>query len=106
MKSAQERNIDYPGAKDFENITGKGVVATVEGKEYRMGGPGMVEGVEVTDMLREAAEEAGEKAQTAIYLIDGDAAIAVFAVADAIRKESYEAVRDGIQTIDSTALAT
>ena len=93
VKSAQERDIDYPGAKDFQNITGKGVVATVDGTEYRMGGPGMVEGVEVPDTLREAAEEAGEKARTAIYLIDGDRAMAVFAVADAIRDESFEAVR-------------
>lgn len=93
LKTAQERGIDYPGAKHFQNVTGKGVVATVEGKQYRMGGPGMVAGAKVPDRLREAARQAGEKAQTAIYLIDGDAAIAVFAVADAIRKESYEAVR-------------
>jgi Cu2+-exporting ATPase len=93
VKSAEERDLDYPAAKDFQNITGKGVVATVDGKEYRMGGPGMIEGVDVPDNLREAAKEAGEKAQTAIYLIDGDSAVAVFAVADAIREESYEAVR-------------
>jgi Cu2+-exporting ATPase len=93
VKSAEERDLDYPAAKDFQNITGKGVVATVDGKEYRMGGPGMVEGVDVPDALREAAEEAGNKAQTAIYLIDGDSAVAVFAVADAIREESHEAIR-------------
>lgn len=93
VKSAEERDLDYPAAKDFQNITGKGVVATVDGKEYRMGGPGMVEGVDVPDALRQAAEDAGNKAQTAIYLIDGDSAVAVFAVADAIREESYEAIR-------------
>ena len=93
VKSAQEREIDYPSARDFQNITGKGVVATVDGNEYGMGGPGMVQDVEVPDSLRQAAEEAGKKAQTAIYLIDGSAAVAVFAVADAIREESYEAIR-------------
>ncbi|MGM0559251.1 MAG: heavy metal translocating P-type ATPase [Myxococcota bacterium] len=92
VKSAEERDLDYPAAKDFQNVTGKGVVATVDGDEYKMGGPGMVEGVDVPDNLREAAKEAGEKAQTAIYLIDGGSAVAVFAVADAIREESYEAV--------------
>lgn len=93
VKSARERELDYPEARDFQNVTGKGVVATVDGKEYQMGGPAMVEGVNVPDNLREAAEAAGANAQTAIYLIEGGAALAVFAVADAIREESHEAVR-------------
>lgn len=92
-KTAQERDLDSPVASEFQNITGKGVVATVDGEEYRMGGPAMVEDVDVPDALREAAQEAGERAQTAIYLIRGGAAIAMFAVADAIRDESFEAVR-------------
>ena len=93
VKSAKERDIDYPAARDFQNITGKGVVATVEDIEYQMGGPSMLEGVDVPDHLRRAAEEAGDNAQTAIYLISEAKALAVFAVADAIREESFEAVR-------------
>lgn len=93
VKSADERELDYPAAQNFQNITGKGVAATVDGRDYRMGGPAMVEGLEVTDALRQAADEAGTRAQTAIYLIKDDAAIAVFAVADAVRQESLEAVR-------------
>ncbi len=92
VKSADERDIDYPDARDFQNITGKGVVATIDGTEYQMGGPAMVEGVDVPDNLRQAADVAGDNAQTAIYLIEGGSALAVFAVADAIREESYEAV--------------
>lgn len=37
VKSADEREIDYPDARNFKNITGKGVVATLDGKEYKMG---------------------------------------------------------------------
>ena len=93
VKSADEREIDYPDARNFKNITGKGVVATLDGKEYKMGGPAMVEGVDVPENLQEAAKKAGENAQTAIYLIEGDSALALFAVADAIREESFEAVK-------------
>ncbi len=93
VKSAMERDIDYPDARDFQNITGKGVVATVEDSQFQMGGPAMLEGVDVPDKLRRAAEEAGNQARTAIYLIGDGEALAVFAVADAIREESYEAVR-------------
>ncbi len=93
VKSADEREIDYPDAKDFQNITGKGVVATVDGTEYEMGGPAMLEDADVPENLRKAAEVAGDNAQTAIYLIGDGSALAVFAVADAIREESFEAVR-------------
>ena len=93
VKSAEEKEIDFGSAKDFQNITGKGVVATVDGEEYKMGGPAMVEDVEVPDALHQAAEEAGDNARTAIYLIAGGSALAVFAVADAIREESREAVQ-------------
>lgn len=93
VKSADEREIDYPEARNFKNITGKGVVATLDGQEYKMGGPAMVEGVDVPENLKDAAKKAGENAQTAIYLIKEDSALAVFAVADAIREESFEAVK-------------
>lgn len=113
VKSAEEREIDYPVAKNFQNITGKGVVGTLDEVEYRMGGPAMLDGVEVPEKLREAAEKAGENAQTAIYLIRSEAALAVFAVADAIRNESKEAVKAlqdrGIEVVmltgDSQAVA-
>lgn len=93
VESARERELEFPKAKDFRNITGKGVVASVDSQTYRMGGPAMVEGLEMPDALRRAAAEAGEKAQTAIYLIEGERAVAVFAVADAIRDASFEAVK-------------
>ena len=93
VKSADERDIDYPDARDFQNITGKGVVASIDGTEYQMGGPAMLDGVDVPDNLRQAAEVAGDNAQTAIYLISDGSALAVFAVADAIREESFEAVQ-------------
>jgi P-type Cu2+ transporter len=43
--------------------------------------------------LRDAAERFGQSGQAAIYLIEGGRVLALFAVADAIRPESYEAVK-------------
>jgi Cu2+-exporting ATPase len=43
--------------------------------------------------LRAAADQAAAKGQGAIYLVEGTTALAVFAVADAVRPESAEAVR-------------
>jgi P-type Cu2+ transporter len=93
VKTAEERGLAFPGAADFRNVTGKGVIAIVDGREYQMGGPAMLEDAKVPEALRQAAEEAGRNAQTAIYLVSSGEALAVFAVADAIREESFDAIR-------------
>jgi Cu2+-exporting ATPase len=43
--------------------------------------------------LREAVQDAASRGQASIYLVEHDRALAVFAIADAIRPESREAVR-------------
>jgi len=95
VETARDREIDIPEAEGFRAITGKGVAATVEGTEYRMGGPALLraEDAEVPDVLRRASEEADGRGQAAIHLLRDGKAVAVFAVADAIRDESREAVR-------------
>ncbi len=85
----------HPAAEDFRSLPGKGVAATVEGVEYHIGGPALLslENVEVPETLREAAVTAAGRGQAAIYLVKDGEALAVFAVADAIREESREAIR-------------
>lgn len=95
VQTAVERKLDVPPADEFRALTGMGIAASVAGIEYRMGGPLLlqVEGAQVTDTLRRAAEAAANRGQAAIYLLRAGKALAVFAVADAIREESREAVR-------------
>ena len=95
VKSAEERGIDLPSSEGFRAITGKGVAATVEGEEYRIGGPALLrEGdVEVPEALQDAAVRAAGRGQASIYLVRDGRALAVFAVADAVREESREAIR-------------
>jgi Cu2+-exporting ATPase len=115
VKSAKERNLQVSRAEDFQAMAGHGVQAMVDGRELKMGGPALLKrlGVQPAPELREAAERFGQKGQAAIYLIEGDGVVAAFAIADAIRPESYEAVerlhREGIAvamlTGDSEAVA-
>ncbi|MEX2640174.1 MAG: heavy metal translocating P-type ATPase [Balneolales bacterium] len=115
VASAKEQGMDFPAADNFRNITGKGVAASVQNVEYFLGGPSLLnaENGEVLNVLLEAANRAGERGQTAIFLIREGKAIAVFAVADAPRKESFAAIRSlhnrGIEvamlTGDSKAVA-
>lgn len=95
LKTAEERELDIPSSKGFRAITGKGVAAEVNGKKYHVGGPALLEeeNAEVPSELRDAAEKAADQGQAAIYLLQDGKTLAVFAVADAIREESHEAVR-------------
>jgi Cu2+-exporting ATPase len=95
VKTAEDHEIEIPAATDFRSLTGKGVAATVEGTEYHMGGPALLitEEAEVHPALDKASQAAAERGQAAIYLLRDGKVIALFAVADAIRQESLEAVQ-------------
>ncbi len=94
VKTAAERRLQVPAAHGFRALPGKGVAATVEGVEYRLGGPALLKAEDgrVPPALAEKADAAARRAQSAIYLLRDGAALAVFAVADAIRPESREAI--------------
>jgi Cu2+-exporting ATPase len=94
VKTAQDREIEIPSSRQFRALTGKGVAATVSGTEYHMGGPALLkaEDAQVAQALQQAAERAAGRGQAAIYLLRDGRALAVFAVADAIREESRGAI--------------
>ncbi len=95
VTTAQDRGMEVPSPDGFRAITGKGVAASVNGTEYHMGGPRLLEAedADVPEKLEAAADRASERGQAAIYLLQDGKALGVFAVADAIREESREAIR-------------
>jgi len=95
VKTAEQRKLEIPAADEFRALTGKGVAATVEGIEYHMGGPALLkaENAAVPSALDRASKDVARRGQAAIYLLSDSKVIALFAVADAIREESREAVQ-------------
>jgi Cu2+-exporting ATPase len=93
-QAADERGIDTPDADDFEAMKGRGVRATVDDDEIYVGGPNLLNHLDsdVPSDLRQFADEAGENAQTVVYLVREGELIAAFAMADVIREESYRVV--------------
>jgi len=96
IKTAQDRKIDIPRPEGFRALKGKGVAATIDGVEYHVGGPALLdaEKADVPSKLSEVSNKAADQGQTAIYLLRNGSVIAVFAVADAVRLESSEAVSE------------
>jgi Cu2+-exporting ATPase len=105
VKSARERDVAVPAATEFEALPGHGVRAVVEGRVLQVGGPNLLRqlSVEPAAALGKAAARAAERGQGVIYLVEGGRTLAAFAVADAVRPESAEAVRrlhaNGIEVV-------
>jgi Cu2+-exporting ATPase len=94
VATAQERGIPVPAATGFRAEPGRGVSATVEGRPLAVGGPNLLaqERVTLAAELVAFTEEAAGRGQSVVYLLEGRSALAAFAVADALRPESAEAV--------------
>jgi P-type Cu2+ transporter len=115
LLSAEDRGLTVPSAVGFRAIAGRGVEAEVEGHTLRVGGPALLEtlGAERAAGLTVAAERFGAEGRASINLIEDGRVVAVFAIADAVRPESQEAVRrlhaEGIEVVmltgDSRAVA-
>jgi Cu2+-exporting ATPase len=94
VKTAEERGLSVPAAEQFEAIPGHGVKAIVAGRTLRLGGPALLREVDtaVAPILQAAMDRAASRGQAAITMLAESTPVAVFAVADAIRDESREAV--------------
>jgi Cu+-exporting ATPase len=82
-------------ATDFESITGKGIVATVDGARIAIGSPALMEdeGVETASLTDTADERRREGGTVMFAAIDGRLA-ALLAVADPIKQTTRRAIDD------------
>lgn len=102
---AKEQNLTLKEVKKFEALKGKGVKAFIEEREVMVGGPALLESMEIkipTD-FSDQIQSAGGKGQTIIFIIKDKVLLGAMALADIIREESREAIRSlkgmGVRTI-------
>lgn len=94
VDKAKECELSLPDIKDFAAIKGRGVKAVYDGKAVYVGGPRLLEMLDLTlpEAIATFSKAAGKKSQTVVYLTTDEALVAAFAVADVIRPESKPAV--------------
>jgi Cu2+-exporting ATPase len=108
VRSAEERRLSVPVAQHFQAIPGRGVQAIVNGRRLLVGGPALIReaGAEIEPGLQSAIDRASSRGQAAITLLQDKLPLAVFAIADAVREESREAVQrlheQGVEVIMMT----
>jgi P-type Cu+ transporter len=101
---AKDRAIALSEVRDFESITGKGVVGTVEGQRVAIGNLKLLDalGVEAAPLGDRADVLRGEGQTVVLVAIDGRAA-GVIGVADPVKPTTVEAIqalhREGITVV-------
>ncbi len=102
VRKAKEKKITIPKPEKFNAITGKGVEATVEGKELKVVSPGYLKDKEIP-----VPEDAhSSEAETVVFIIIDEKVTGYIALADEVRPESIEAVKvfkkNGIKVLMAT----
>jgi Cu2+-exporting ATPase len=115
VASARDRHLTIPKATDFRAIPGHGVAAHVGRLAVADGGPNLLAhlGIAPPEELRVFADAAESRGESVIYHVENRRVVAAFAVADAVRPESSEAISQlhaaGVQVVmltgDSLAVA-
>jgi Cu2+-exporting ATPase len=95
VASARERRLQVPRAGDFRSMPGYGVQAAVNRRQLTVGGPNLLAqiGIRLSGDFERFTEAAARDGQSVIYLIEETQVLAAFALADAVRPESAEAVK-------------
>jgi Cu2+-exporting ATPase len=94
VAAAEERGVKVPRSSKFASIAGRGASATVGGRDLHVGSSRVVSeaGIHLDPTLVHAMRDAHREGATVVHLLEGDAVLASFALADVIRPESAEAV--------------
>lgn len=100
-EKAAELKLDLPKVQGFEAIKGRGVVAHGEHHQVMVGGPRLLEmlNLQLPGELVGFEQEAGSKGQSIVHLVEADhdgsnpQVKASFALSDVIRPESKQAVK-------------
>ncbi len=96
VAAADERGLDVATPDDFEALTGRGVTATVAGTQVAVGGPALLEHLDLAEPgeLSDAADRWRHDGGSVLYVVaDGDV-IGALTEADGVRTESHAAVDD------------
>lgn len=89
VRKAKTENLDFDEPENFQNITGKGIKATLNGQEIQIVSPGMLEEQGI-DSPYDAFKTEDE---TVVFVLIDDKLVGFIALADEIRPESKSAIQ-------------
>ena len=96
VAEAHDRGVTLPESAEFAALAGRGAKAVVDGRELVVASHRVVveRAITLPVELVQAARDATVNGNTIVYLLEGETVLAMFALADTVRPESLEAVKD------------
>lgn len=89
IQKAKDLSVSIPSSENFNAITGKGVEATVEGKQIKVVSPGYLEEKNISLPVNFKQDAAA----TVVFILINDNLAGYISLSDAIRPESAEAIK-------------
>jgi len=93
VKRAAETGVELKNVEEFQSISGKGIVAMIDGLQYYAGNLAFMQNnqVDVT-ALQDACNTLAEEGKTPLYFAQDNHLMGVIAVADVVKPTSREAI--------------
>lgn len=93
VEYAKSKGIQIHDVEEFKSLTGRGAYGKIRGSEVYVGGMNLLEslGIDVNDAR---IDELRKEGKTIIFVVADGEVIGALALADVIRPESYEAVKE------------
>ena len=99
---ALENNISFEEIEEFKNVPGKGIVASINGKQFYAANESLIEGISF-DISRDEINKFSAEGKTIIFVGNAEKVLAIITVSDKIRENASEVIADlkeqGVQTV-------
>ncbi|MCZ6875134.1 MAG: heavy metal translocating P-type ATPase, partial [bacterium] len=104
VKGTQERGIDLTKVAEFQSITGKGVIGTVDNQKVALGNSKLLEELKIEPgALNTQAQSMRGEGQTVMFVVINDKLSGLIGVSDPIKKTTPEAIKllheEGIRVV-------
>ncbi len=103
-EGAAERGLELTDADDFQSVTGKGIVGTVDGRSVAVGNRALMEDrAALPEAAVEHAEALRSEGKTVMFVAVDGVVVSLLGVADPVKESTPEAIRqlhdDGIELV-------
>ncbi len=90
MNRVKENKLELAEVEDFDSITGEGIAGKLEGKKIQIVGPNFLRKKSI-EIPKEAFND---KSETVVFVLQEGELLGFIALADEIREDSFEAIKD------------
>lgn len=94
VEAGKERKLQFPKVEKFESITGKGVTGVIDGKKVYIGNIKLMRDFFIDIINENILEKLAYQGKTPMYIAIEDSLIGVIAVADILKPEAIETIKE------------